>query len=145
VSRRVLFQSIGAILAVILIGIVLFLALGSKKTNTDDVVEIKLHYVYGLQSIDISLSDNEFVTVKDILHNKSLVKENSSDEFSKDISFELITRSDSDSKYFCIARDGSANVKSSSDSMYFSLSEQEYSDLLDIFISYCGSTPFPCE
>jgi len=145
VNKRMLFQSIGAIVAVVLIGFVLFLALGAKKTNTDDVVEIKLHYVYGLQSIDVSLSDDEFVTVKDILHNKSLIKENSSNEFSKDISFELITRSDSNSKYFCMARDASANIKSTSDAMYLSLTEKEYSDLVAIFINYCGSTPFPCE
>ncbi len=127
-----------AVAVVVVIGIVLYFTLGNPTVDTSQVTA---GVAYGINNeteavATSNLSSEDLDIVAGIFNGKEKKSASPGDIFSEKCAF-VLSDGDSD-QYFFVALDGSNNICSANDNMYFQVNDEEMEQLADILHDYCG-------
>ena len=122
------------VLVLVVLGIICF---SIRKTNMEFAKEAEVCFIYGDVVVSQNLGDKEVETLKEILDDKILYKDDPSCGFSEDISVRF-----NQSQTFCIARDTCPIVYWLEEDRYIRLTEEEKLLLYDLLEPY--GFEFPC-
>ena len=115
----------------------LVLILGIYRMDMGFINKAEVNFVYGSNSVVETLTEQELETVRDILDERRLHRDNPSCGFSEEISIKL-----NDEMTLCLARDGCPIIYWKEKNRYITLTEEEYNKLEELLTNY-GIT-FPC-